>query len=410
MADNKVANSGSGGATFATDEIAGVDFPRAKLIHGADGVNDGDVSTANPLPVDARELGGVAVDLNAGNAGGGTQRVVVATDQAVISVNDNGGSLTVDGTVTADAGTNLNTSALALESGGNLATVAAGIAAEGAALASGVLLQGDDGTDRKNVNVDATTGDVQVDVTNTVTVSGTVTADAGTNLNTSALALETGGNLATVAGAVSGTEMQVDVVAALPAGTNNIGDVDIASAIPAGTNNIGDVDIASLPDEGQQAMAASISVAIASDQSVLSVDDNSGSLTVDNAGTFAVQNDPQTTGGLSIFRSLDLDETEEEVKATAGQVYGWYFANLSTSPRYLKFYNATAATVVVGTTTPVLTFPLPANSTDFVAGNALGAHGIAFATAITVAVTTALADADTGAPSANDVVLNLFYK
>jgi len=52
-------------------------------------------------------------------------------------------------------------------------------------------------------------------------------------------------SLGTVAGAVSGTEMQVDVVASLPAGTNNIGDVDIASALPAGTNNIGDVDIAS---------------------------------------------------------------------------------------------------------------------------------------------------------------------
>lgn len=51
----------------------------------------------------------------------------------------------------------------------------------------------------------------------------------------------------TIAGAVSGTEMQVDVVAALPAGTNNIGDVDVLSlpALPAGNNNIGDVDIAS---------------------------------------------------------------------------------------------------------------------------------------------------------------------
>ena len=37
------------------------------------------------------------------------------------------------------------------------------------------------------------------------------------------------GSLSTIAGAVSGTEMQVDIVASLPAGTNNIGDVDIAS-------------------------------------------------------------------------------------------------------------------------------------------------------------------------------------
>lgn len=48
----------------------------------------------------------------------------------------------------------------------------------------------------------------------------------------------------TIAGAVIGSEMQVDVVAALPAGTNNIGDVDIAS-IAAGDNNIGNVDLAS---------------------------------------------------------------------------------------------------------------------------------------------------------------------
>ena len=53
------------------------------------------------------------------------------------------------------------------------------------------------------------------------------------------------GDTSSLAGAVSGTEMQVDIVASLPAGTNNIGDVDIASALPAGTNNIGDVDIAS---------------------------------------------------------------------------------------------------------------------------------------------------------------------
>lgn len=41
-------------------------------------------------------------------------------------------------------------------------------AIEGAALGEGVLLQGDDTTDRKNINVDATTGDIQVDITEVV--------------------------------------------------------------------------------------------------------------------------------------------------------------------------------------------------------------------------------------------------
>jgi hypothetical protein len=54
-------------------------------------------------------------------------------------------------------------------------------------------------------------------------VSGSVTANAGINLNTSALALETGGNLATIAGTVSGAKVQITVATALPVGSNTIG-------------------------------------------------------------------------------------------------------------------------------------------------------------------------------------------
>ena len=78
------------------------------------------------------------------------------------------------------------------------------VGAEGDALGAGILIQGDDGTDRKNINVDATTGDVQVDVTNTVTETNTTAILADT------AAMDT--NLATLAGAVSGTEFQVDIL------------------------------------------------------------------------------------------------------------------------------------------------------------------------------------------------------
>jgi hypothetical protein len=123
-----------------------------------------------------------------------------------------------------------------------------------------------------------------------------------------------------------------------------------------------------------------------------------------------VTNQPHTTGGLSIFRSLDLDETEEDVKTAAGMVYGMWVTNLATSTRYVKFYNATAANVTVGTTTPVITIPIPGNSTDDVTGLFSSTMGIEFATAISVAATTGLADNDTGAPGANEVVINVFYK
>jgi len=120
---------------------------------------------------------------------------------------------------------------------------------------------------------------------------------------------------------------------------------------------------------------------------------------------------PHATGGLTIFRSIDLDETEEEVKATAGAVYGMWVTNTATATRWVKFYNATAATVVVGTTVPVITIGIPGNSSDDISGNfGPGGVGIQFDTAITVAATTGVADADVGAPAANDVIVNIFYK
>ena len=54
MVDNTTLNPGTGGDTIALDDIGGVKFQRVKLIHGADGVNAGDISTANPFPVVAK--------------------------------------------------------------------------------------------------------------------------------------------------------------------------------------------------------------------------------------------------------------------------------------------------------------------------------------------------------------------
>ncbi len=51
MADNTELNPGTGGNIAATDDIAGVHYQRVKLTLVADGVNDGDVSSSNPIPV-----------------------------------------------------------------------------------------------------------------------------------------------------------------------------------------------------------------------------------------------------------------------------------------------------------------------------------------------------------------------
>ncbi len=119
---------------------------------------------------------------------------------------------------------------------------------------------------------------------------------------------------------------------------------------------------------------------------------------------------PHTAGGLSIFRSIDLDEgTLEVVKASPGQVYAVWVTNTATATRWVKFYNATSGTY--GTGTPVITIGIPGNASDDVSGNfGPGGMGIAFDTGISVGAGTGVADADTGAPGANDVIINVFYK
>jgi hypothetical protein len=52
MADNVTANAGTGGSTFATDDISGVHYPRSKVVWGSDGVaTDTADSGGSRLPV-----------------------------------------------------------------------------------------------------------------------------------------------------------------------------------------------------------------------------------------------------------------------------------------------------------------------------------------------------------------------
>lgn len=336
-----------------------------------------------------------------------------------------------------------------------------------------------------NINGDATNG-LDVDVTR---VSGTVTVDgSGVTQPVSHAAL-------TELAAAIDTEVQCDIVGALPAGNNNIGDVDVASVVPGvAATNLGKAEDAAHAsgDVGVLAMAvrrdtAAVGSDTDGDYSTLNVDANGrlhvnvgntvtvAAHAVTNAGTFAVQVDgsaltalqlidnasiaddaaftpattgvtmagffadesstdsvnegdggaarmtldrkvivtpqPHSAGGLSVFRSLDLDESEEEVSSGACCVYGMWVTNTATATRFIKFYNLTAANASVGTSTPIITIGIPGNTSDDVSGNfGPGGMGITFDTALSVAATTGAADNDTGAPGANEVIVNIFYK
>lgn len=69
--------------------------------------------------------------------------------------------------------------------------------------------------------------EVQVDIVSSALPTGASTLGEQQTQTTHLAAIETA--VETLDNAISGSEMQVDVVAALPAGTNNIGDVDVLS-------------------------------------------------------------------------------------------------------------------------------------------------------------------------------------
>ena len=205
-----------------------------------------------------------------------------------------------------------------------------------------MIIGGYDGANVRAIKVDAA-GDLQVDVVSAMPLpTGAATSalqTAGNNILTT-IDADTG----SIAGAISGTEMQVDVVASLPAGSNNIGDVDVLSSalptgaatsalqttangilttidadtstlagavsgtemqvdivasLPAGSNNIGDVDVLSsaLPTG-----AATSALQTSSEAILTTIDADTGSLAGCVSGT-EVQVDV-VSGSVTVVNSM----------------------------------------------------------------------------------------------------------
>lgn len=123
MADNTILPIPSTtGDTIATDDIGGVKFQRVKLTLGADGVNGGDVSASNPVPVGGsittmpdfdtpavpvRQLPQRVIATSYAKAGSGVssdQEVLISTGSGM-SVNRTGGNLVITTGTTVNAET-----------------------------------------------------------------------------------------------------------------------------------------------------------------------------------------------------------------------------------------------------------------------------------------------------------------
>jgi hypothetical protein len=365
MADNVVVKAGTAGSdiTVSTDDAgASGHVQRVKLCLSADG-------SASHVTADA---GGLLVNLGANND--------VTVTGGPVAVTDNAGSLTVD----APVGTPLN---VQIGDAANTATIR-NLAANDALNVAIV-----DGAGAHVTSFGGTGGTAMTDDA-TFTPGTTVFTPTGGTYRTARYAVNDndGG-----AFAMTATRAQL-VCMETPAGdsamdeANNAVNVSIVSdalAVTEYTEGNTDSSISGMAvmweDDADTLRAVSVAKPMPTFQAAFA------------------------RGGCAIHRTLDLDESEEEVKGTAGVLYGWAITNRATTTRYVKIYNATAASVTVGVTTPVITWGIPGNSTDHVGANMLGGVGIGFSTAICVACTTGFADADASAPGTNDLIANFFY-
>lgn len=226
-------------------------------------------------------------------------------------------------------------------------------------------------------------------------VSGTVTANQGGTWDirniSGTVSLPTGAATSTKQSDGSQKTQIVDGSGNVAGMTSNAVDVNIKSGNPTTIT-------------ATQGTASNLKVAATLDAETTKVIGTVNPGNTANTTPWLVTQSVATSGGANIYRNISLVATGVNIKASAGQIYGWYLYNNASSVRYVKFYNkATAPTV--GTDVPVLTLSLPANA----AANVSFPSGVAFSLGIGIGATTGVADNDSGAPSANDVIVNVMY-
>jgi len=106
----------------------------------------------------------------------------------------------------------------------------------------------------------------------------------------------------------------------------------------------------------------------------------------------------------------DGDNTAQAVKTSAGQLYGFELTNTNAVDAYVQFFDLATGDVTVGTTTPKVSFLVPAAETSTTVAGATTKHfddPVGFDVAITYACTTTA----TGAVDPTiGIICNFLYK
>ena len=271
MADNFAVTAGTG-TTVATDDVAGVHYQRVKLV---DGTLDASTAIAAGGGVEA-----------------GALRVTLASDSTgVVSIDDNGGTITVDGTV---AVTNAGITSI----DGKITVCNTGAVV----LAAGTALAGKVGIDQ-------------------------VTANANE------VVLKTGSTTAVTSGTAANCKVEATIAAAQTVAVTNAGTFAVQAAAVLGAettkvigtvnDKVADGDLITLGAKADNKSTATDTTAVSA-MSVLKeisyMEQNPASRAVTNAGTFATQNSDALVAATFVVKTVDFtaSQTAQTIWTPAG--------------------------------------------------------------------------------------------
>jgi hypothetical protein len=126
-----------------------------------------------------------------------------------------------------------------------------------------------------------------------------------------------------------------------------------------------------------------------------------------NSTPWLVTQTPATSGGCTVYSYLaaaSANQDSQNVKGSAGQLFGYAVFNTASTARYVKVYNK--ATAPTSADTPALRILVPPGG----GANLAFDSGMVFGTGIGIRITTGVADNDANAVTANDVIVNLIYR
>lgn len=122
----------------------------------------------------------------------------------------------------------------------------------------------------------------------------------------------------------------------------------------------------------------------------------------------ALSNPVVPVAAISSVSALPAATTAVVLKATPGTLFGVQLGGIATAPVYVKFYDN--ATTCSGTPKKQLIIPVAATPANGAGSNLPFGPGIAFGTGIVYCATLDITNTNTGAPTANTVIVNVDFE